>query len=106
MPARIAKPKARSKVFIKEWREFRKLTQDDLAEELGSTKTSVSRLERGEQALTIDVLDELARILKTTRLAILSRAPGEDDDVHAAWERAKPADKRRIIEIYTTMKKR
>lgn len=64
----------RLRVRLKEWRLKAALTQDQLAERVGSTKANISRIERGLQfpqppmirrladALGIDPADLIARV--------------------------------------------
>lgn len=75
MPARIGDPSKRRRHFIKEWRKFRDLTQEDLAELLGTTKTSISRIEDLKQGYTQDFLEACADALGTHPGTLLSRAP-------------------------------
>lgn len=49
---------------IRYYRELKNLTQDELAEQLGTTRQSVSRYENGERKANQDILFELADIFK------------------------------------------
>lgn len=49
---------------IRYYRELKNLTQDELAERLGTTRQSVSRYETGERKANQDILFELADIFK------------------------------------------
>lgn len=49
---------------IRYYRELKNLTQDELAEQLGTTRQSVSRYETGERKANQDILFELADIFK------------------------------------------
>ncbi|MCR4032155.1 MULTISPECIES: helix-turn-helix domain-containing protein [Flavobacterium] len=48
---------------IKNIREFRNLTQDHMAHELGITQTAYSKIEKGKTALSLDKLERIAEIL-------------------------------------------
>jgi transcriptional regulator with XRE-family HTH domain len=65
----------RRRTFIKQWREYRDLTQDDLAERLETSKASISRIENGEQAYTQDFLEACADALRTDPASLLMRDP-------------------------------
>jgi transcriptional regulator with XRE-family HTH domain len=82
MPGRIAHGKRRRPTYIREWRKFRKLTQETVAEYLETTKTSVSRVENGKQPYTQDFLEGAADLLAVHPSVLLSRAPGKDDKTH------------------------
>jgi transcriptional regulator with XRE-family HTH domain len=85
MPARIGNPARRRRHFIKEWREFRDLSQEQLAELISqatgkdTTKTSISRIENGEQGYTQDSLEAIADALGTHVATLLSRPPSQAD---------------------------
>lgn len=49
---------------IKVWREFRSMTQQQLAEAIGISTPYISQLESGKREASIKVLTALARILK------------------------------------------
>ena len=61
MPPRIAfqKKRARRRTFFKQWRVHRGLSQEQLAERLGTSVASISRIESGGQPYTQDVLAEI-----------------------------------------------
>lgn len=49
---------------IRYYRELRNMTQDELAERLGTTRQSISRYENGERKANQDILFDLADIFK------------------------------------------
>ena len=51
---------------IKEFRKVKKLTQDDLAKELGVTRKTINQIESGNVLPKIDVAYKLSIILDTT----------------------------------------
>lgn len=84
MPRRIGNPARRRRHFIKEWREFRRLTQEQLADMLRTTKTSISRIEDLKQGYTQDFLDACADALGTHPGVLLIRPPNEQDRADSA----------------------
>ena len=52
------------------------ITQDDLAEHAGTTKSSVSRIENDEQVPSLDMLERLAAALEVKVYQIVARAEG------------------------------
>lgn len=50
-------------VFISEWRKHKGLTLQQLAERLGIQETSMSRMERGQQSITVENLEQIAPAL-------------------------------------------
>jgi transcriptional regulator with XRE-family HTH domain len=79
MPRRIGNSAHRRRHFIREWRLFRSLTQEALADMLGTTKTSISRIEDLKQGYTQDFLEACADALGTHPGALLTRMPTEAD---------------------------
>jgi transcriptional regulator with XRE-family HTH domain len=56
-------PRRPHRTFLTEWREYRRLTQKQLAERLGTTDMTVSRWERGKALLNTAVLEAVAEAL-------------------------------------------
>lgn len=84
MPQRIGDPRRRRPHFIREWRAFRGLTQQQLADMLGTTKTSISRIEDLKQGYTQDFLEACADALGAHPGILLIRGPNETDREVAA----------------------
>lgn len=78
MPARINAKGSRQRHYIKEWREHRNLTQDQLAERMGTSKTSISRIESYKQPYTQDFLELCAQVLNCSLADLLIRDPEDD----------------------------
>lgn len=87
MPKRIGNSNRRRRHFVKEWREFRSLTQQDLANDVGTTKSSISRIEDGTSGYTQDSLEAIADALGTTVGALLERRPTMTDTYSIPTER-------------------
>lgn len=90
---------------IKQWREYRKLTQDDLAERLETSKASISRIESGQQAYTQDFLEACADALRTDPASLLMRDPTDDEAVWSLWDKAKIGERQMIESIVRTVVK-
>lgn len=100
--------------FIQELRKEKKLTQKDLAEQIGITNKAVSKWERGLGAPDISILEFLANILGVSVLEILKgeRISNESLDdkktedyvkytLHYSFNNQK-AKRKRIIEDFVT----
>ncbi len=72
-------PEQRRRTFIAEWRQFRGLTQEALAEMLDTTKATISRIEGRKIGYSQDFLEACADALGTHVATLLSRAPDETD---------------------------
>ena len=96
MPARVGNPARRRRHFIREWREFRGMTQEELAEAIGTTKTSISRLEALKQGYTQDMLEAIAEALGVHTGVLLTRPPNDTDRLAVAMVQGpRPAKRRR-----------
>jgi transcriptional regulator with XRE-family HTH domain len=89
--------------FIRQWREDRGLTLERLADRVGTTHASLSRLERGLQPYSQTMLERLADALRTDTASLLIRDPTDPDGIWSVWDRAKPAERRQIVEIAKTL---
>lgn len=76
MPRGAAKPSVN---HIRAWREYRGLTQAQLAELVGATDNQISMLESGDRQLSPKWLERLAAALKTKPGFLYQFAPGDAD---------------------------
>lgn len=93
----------RRRTFLKQWREYRKLTQDELAERLETSKASISRIEGGTQAYTQDFLEAAAEALRTDPASLLMRDPTDENAVWSIWNDAKIGERQMIENIVRTV---
>lgn len=105
MPKRIGfqKPHKRRRTFIKEWREYRNLTQEALGARIGTSGAMISRIENGETPYTQDTLEGLAHALMTDPASLLMRNPSDQDAIWSVWESAAEGDRRKIVDIAKTI---
>lgn len=61
--------------FIRAWRKHRELSLERLAERVGSTHATISRIERGKQPYSQPLLEALAEALGTTPASLIMRDP-------------------------------
>ena len=74
--------------YLKEWRKFRRMTQDKLAEAVDTSKSVISDLERGNLQLSPKWLRKLAPVLGTQPGHILDHDPNNlDTDIIDIWTR-------------------
>jgi transcriptional regulator with XRE-family HTH domain len=72
---RVGNPKRRRPHFIRAWRKFRGLTQEQLADRLHTTNANISRIENLRQGYTQDFLEVCADVLGTDPAALIAHAP-------------------------------
>ena len=102
-------PRTRSRfrrTFIREWRNDRGLTLEHLADRLGTTHATLSRIERGMQPYSQDILERLADALRTDPASLLMRNPSSPDAIWSIWDQAKPGEREMIIDLARTVIKR
>lgn len=69
---------------IQTMRKSHGLTQDEVAEQLGVTRSAVSFWEHGQREMSVEMVDALADVFNCRPSAIVDdEIPGEDDEL---WE--------------------
>ncbi|MCA1490119.1 helix-turn-helix transcriptional regulator [Ensifer sp. NBAIM29] len=68
-------PEGKPRHFIKEWRKYRRLTQEQIASALGYAVSSLSQLENGKQGYSQAILEALGEVLQCTPAELLSVNP-------------------------------
>lgn len=90
--------------YVREWRKFRGLTQERLAERTPYSNGAISQLETGRTSYTQDMIEALAQALDCLPGDLISRNPYAEGDVVFLFN-ALSDDKRRIaIEMLKTLK--
>lgn len=90
--------------YIREWRKVRELTLEQLAERVGMTHGTLSRIERGRTAYTQPVLEALAEALGTDPASLIMRDP-EKPGIWDIWDQIPPAEREQAIKVLETFKK-
>jgi transcriptional regulator with XRE-family HTH domain len=90
--------------YLREWRLFRKLTQEQLAERVGTNANMIGYLESGERGLSAKWLRRLAPALDTTPGMLLDHDPSQlDSDIIDIWAHAGERERRQISDIAKTL---
>lgn len=95
----MAKRKRYRRTFIRQWRESRGLTLEQLAERLEMTASGLSMLERGQSGYTQARLEQLAEALSTDPASLLMRDPSDPGAIWSIWDTASAVEKRQIAEV-------
>jgi transcriptional regulator with XRE-family HTH domain len=78
----IKKPqRQRLKHFIKEWRDYRGLTQEQVADRIGISPTTFGRIEGSKVPYNQDFLELAADALRCEPWDLLHRDPNKEGDV-------------------------
>jgi transcriptional regulator with XRE-family HTH domain len=98
---RIAKPRRqRTHHFIAAWREYRELTQEQLAGRVDMSRENLSKIESGKVPYRQDFLEACAVALDTSKSDLLERDPRMEkmvDELRDIVDRASETDRKEII---------
>jgi len=91
---------------LRAWREFRGLSQEELADKVDTTKSVISLLENEKRPLSSKWLRKLAAALDTQPGYILDHDPNEiSADIFDIWSRIDAVDRDRAARILHTFTK-
>lgn len=93
------------RTYIREWREYRGLTLEHLADRVETTHASLSRIERGLQPYSQTLLEALAGALQTDEASLLIRNPNDPEGIWSVWDNAQPGERKMIVDIAKTVVK-
>jgi transcriptional regulator with XRE-family HTH domain len=89
---------------LQAWRLHRGLTQQQLADAVGTIKSMITHLESGERHLSAKWLRRLAPVLNTTPGHLLDHHPRDlPPDIMDTWSRASPAQQQQIAALAETV---
>ena len=101
-----AKKRQYRRTFIRQWRQHRNLTLEQLANRVDMVPSHLSMLQRGLRGYTQETLEAIAEALQTDVASLLMRDPTDPDAIWSVWEQAaqaKPDERRRIAEVVKTL---
>lgn len=84
------------KNFIRDWRKFRQMTQEDLSEALDMSTANISKIERGETDIGLVNLADFARALKCHWLDLLTRPPSANENLWTLYSKARPGQRQTL----------
>jgi transcriptional regulator with XRE-family HTH domain len=87
------------RTYIREWRQYRALTLEKLAERIGITHGALSKIERGIRPYSQALLEALAEELGTDPASLLMRNPADPEGIWSIWEQVPPSDRARAIDV-------
>jgi transcriptional regulator with XRE-family HTH domain len=83
--------------FVRQWRKYRHLTQEQLAERIQTTHGAISQLETGRTNYTQGMLEALADALMCEPADLLMRDPTQDQMIWSLWDKLGEAQKRQAV---------
>lgn len=91
---------------LRAWREFREMTQTELATAVGTTGAVISLLESGDRKLSPKWLYRLAPALKTTPGHLMEHDPNDlPTDVLDVWIDVSEEDRPRVLKAIQAFKR-
>lgn len=92
--------------FIRQWRDARGLTQEQLADSVGASTSVISRLETGRLGYTQALLEAVASALQASPVALLSVDPGVEgaDDIRHMIDEMTKREREQAIRLLRAMR--
>ena len=103
--AKSGKKREFKRTFIREWRQHRHLTLEQLAARVEMTASHFSMLERGQRGYTQETLEAIADALQTDTASLIMRNPKDNDAIWSIWDNAQHGERQMITEIARTIVK-
>lgn len=91
--------KTKRHTYIRQWRKFRKLTLEKLAERIDVTAGALSQLERGETGYTQPMLEALAEELRCDPADLITRDPAHDASILLLWSKIPEMGRARALSV-------
>jgi transcriptional regulator with XRE-family HTH domain len=106
MPKRLGVPKNQPlrPTQFRAWRKFRDLTQQQVADRIGTTKTRVSRKEAGKEPYDQYYLEALAAALNADVTSLLARDPSIEDSLYKLFDSLSEATRAKALEVVRALK--
>lgn len=105
----VKKPqRERLRTFLREWRLFRDMNQDDVAEKLEIDRSTISRIERAESPYDQDILERFALVYGCDPEDLLSIDPTRPDPprlIYSKLRAATPAQQQMALDLIDAMLK-
>jgi transcriptional regulator with XRE-family HTH domain len=102
----MAKPRLFRETFFRQWRQHRALTLEVVAHRMSITPSHLSMLERGQRGYSQAILQKLAAALRVEKASLLMSDPTDPNAIWPIWDRAKPSQRRQIVEFARTVVKK
>jgi len=92
----MANKRSRKPTFIRQWRQHRGFSLDQLAERVPMDKGNLSKVERGLLPYNQELLERIADALMTDAASLLMRDPTDSAAIWSLWDRATLVERRQI----------
>jgi len=82
--------------FLREWREYREMTLEEVGEAVGLSHAQLGRIERRLQKYNQELLEALAELYGTEPASLIMRNPSQRDAMWSLWDQAKEGQRQEI----------
>lgn len=96
---------AKQRHFIREWRLAKSLTQEQLAERIGITKSYLSKIENGKKRYDQPFLEAAAEALSCEPADLIVRNPEDPEGIWSIWDNLDSTARAQVVEIAKTFRK-
>lgn len=96
--------KLKQRQFFKEWRKFRDLSQEQLADRMGIARSYVSHIENGKRRYDQIFLEAAAEALNCQPADLIMRDPGSSS-IWTIWDQISPEQREQAAKVLETFKK-
>lgn len=94
------------RLYLREWREHRGLSQERLAEAIGTTAATISRIENRKQNWDQEFLKSAATALQCTPADLLNRDPSDSEAIWSIWDQLDSSGREHVVDLAKTVLKR
>lgn len=92
------------RTFIREWRKYRGLTQEKLADLLEISHTTLGRIELSKVPYNQEFLEACAEALRCAPADLLTRDPRDPEGIWSLWQGLSPPQRRQLIAVAAALK--
>jgi len=100
----MARHPSRQRIFLKEWRRHRALTQEQLADRVGIDRTIVSKIENGKLDYHQAFLEAAADALRCEPADLLVRDPTAPQAIWSVWDSIPETQKPQVLAVIQALK--
>lgn len=85
--------------FIRQWRQYREMTQATLAERIGIDRSYLSSIETGRRRYDQPLLEAAAEALRCTPADLVMRDPSQPEMLWSIYDQLTPVQRVQLAEI-------
>lgn len=93
------KPPQWRRTFLREWREAREKTLEEVAAKMGIGHWQLSKIERGKSPYSQKILEIASKEYGCTVADLLTRRPTDSPGLFSVWEKLDEGQRRRAVRV-------